>query len=68
LCATDRPPILPSADIIQRKEKPMSPTTRYAFIVLTVLYGIYQLMNDRPVLGVIGLVFAALILWIGRRR
>lgn len=46
----------------------MSPTTRYAFIVLTLLYGVYQLMNDRPVLGVIGLVFAALILWIGRRR
>jgi hypothetical protein len=68
LCPTDRPPILSSADITQCKEEPMSPTTRYAFIVLTLLYGIYQLMNDRPVLGVIGLVFAALILWIGRRR
>lgn len=46
----------------------MSPTTRYAFIVLTALYGIYQLMNDRPVLGLIGLAFAAIILWIGRKR
>lgn len=46
----------------------MSPTTRYAFIVLTVLYGIYQLMNDRPVIGVAGLVFAGIILWMGRKK
>ena len=46
----------------------MSSTTRYAFIVLTVLYGIYQFMNDRPVPGLIGLAFAGIILWMGRGR
>jgi hypothetical protein len=46
----------------------MAPTTRYAFIVLTALYGGYQFMNDRPTLGIIGLVLGAIILWLGRKR
>jgi hypothetical protein len=58
----------PAADTLHRKEEPMSPTTRYAFIILTLLYGIYQLTNDRPVLGVVGIVFAGIILWIGRNK
>jgi hypothetical protein len=46
----------------------MSPATRYAFIVLTVLYSIYQFTHERPVLGAVGVVFASLILWLGRKR
>ena len=46
----------------------MSPTTRYAFIILSVVYGFYQFINDRPVPALIGLAFAGVILWLGRKR
>jgi len=46
----------------------MSPFTRYAFSLLIVVYGVYQLMNDRPVPAVIAFVLAAFIFWISRGR
>jgi hypothetical protein len=46
----------------------MSPTTRYAFIVLSIVYGVYQFINERPIPALIGLAFAGLILWLGRKR
>jgi len=46
----------------------MSPTTRNAFVILTVVYCVYQFSNDHVVLGLLGVVFAGLILWLGKRR
>jgi hypothetical protein len=46
----------------------MSPFTRYAFSLFICIYGIYQLMHDHPVPGVIAILLAAFIFWISRRR
>jgi hypothetical protein len=46
----------------------MSPFTRYAFSLLICIYGIYQLVNDHPVPGIIAVLLAAFIFWIARRR
>jgi hypothetical protein len=46
----------------------MSPFTRYAFSLLIALYGIYQISNDHPVAGVIGIGLAVLLVVLGRRR
>jgi hypothetical protein len=45
----------------------MSPFTRYGFSALVGLYGGYQLLNDHPVAGAIGLVLAGVIWWLGGR-
>jgi len=42
--------------------------TRYAFVLLICLYGIYQLTNDHPVPGGIAVALSAFIFWISRRR
>jgi hypothetical protein len=47
---------------------PMSTFTRYAFSALICLYGIYELMTDHPVPGVIAILLAVFIFWISRRR
>jgi hypothetical protein len=60
--------MLPAANIRRATERLMSPTTRYAFIILSVVYGVYQFINDRPVPALIGLAFAGVILWLGRKR
>jgi hypothetical protein len=60
--------MLPRVDILHEKEQPMSPTTRNAFVILTIVYCIYQFSTDHATLGLIGIVFAALILWLGKRR
>ena len=46
----------------------MSPLTRYAFSLFILIYGIYQLMQDHPIPGVIAILLAAFIFWISRRR
>jgi hypothetical protein len=46
----------------------MSPLTRYAFSLFICIYGIYQLMHDHAVPGVIAVLLAAFIFWISRRR
>jgi hypothetical protein len=46
----------------------MSTFTRYAFALFISLYGIYQIVNDHLVPGVIALFLAAFMLWIGGRR
>ena len=46
----------------------MSPTVRYGFSLVVAGYGIYQISNDHPVAGFIGLGLAALLVWLGRRR
>jgi hypothetical protein len=46
----------------------VSPLTRYGFAALIILYGIYQLSNDRLITGLIGVLVGALILYVGRRR
>jgi hypothetical protein len=46
----------------------MSPFTRYAFSLLILVYGIYQLTQSHPVPGVIAILLAAFIFWISRRR
>ncbi len=46
----------------------MSPFTRYAFSLLILVYGVYQLMHDHAVPGVIAILLAAFIFWISRRR
>ena len=50
--------ILPRVDTLHEKEQLMSPTTRNAFVLLTVVYCIYQFSNDHVVLGLLGVVFA----------
>lgn len=46
----------------------MSTFTRYAFSLLIVLYGIYQLLNEHPLPGVIAIVVALVVFWMSRRR
>jgi hypothetical protein len=46
----------------------MSTFTRYAFSLFISLYGIYQISNDHPVPGVIAILLALFVLWIGGRR
>lgn len=60
--------MLPRADILHEKEQLMSPTTRNAFVILTVVYCIYQFSTDHVTLALIGILFAGLILWLGGRR
>lgn len=43
----------------------MSPVVRFGFAGLIGLYGIYQVSNDHPVAGVIGIGLAALLVWLG---
>ncbi|HEX6998002.1 MAG TPA: hypothetical protein VF322_07645 [Gammaproteobacteria bacterium] len=43
----------------------MSPLTRYGFASLIALYGIYQISNDHPVAGLIGIGLAAALVWLG---
>jgi hypothetical protein len=50
------------------KTSRMSPFARYAFSLLIGLYGVYQLTQHRAVPGVIGILLAAFIFWISRRR
>jgi len=45
----------------------MSPFTRYGFAAVIGLYGIYQIANDHPVAGLIGLALAAIIVWLGSK-
>lgn len=45
----------------------MSPTVRYGFSGLVALYGGYQILNDHPVAGAIGLLLAVAIWWLGGR-
>lgn len=50
-------------------ERPsVSPTTRYGFAILVSLYGIYQIANDHPLAGLIGIGLAVALLWLGRGR
>jgi hypothetical protein len=46
----------------------MSSLTRYSFALLICGYGIYQIMNGHAVPGVIAILLALFIAWIGRRR
>lgn len=46
----------------------MSTFTRYAFSLLICLYGIYQITADHMVPGVIAILLAVFIFWIGQRR
>jgi hypothetical protein len=46
----------------------MSPFTRYAFSLFISLYGVYQIINDHLVPGVIAILLALFVLWIGGRR
>jgi len=46
----------------------MSSLTRYGLSLLIALYGVYQIFNDRPVAGLIGIGVAALLLWLGGKR
>lgn len=43
----------------------MSPLTRFGFAGLIGLYGIYQIVNDHAVAGLIGIGLAALLVWLG---
>ena len=46
----------------------MSTFTRYAFALFISVYGIYQMSNDRLVPGLLAIVLALFMLWIGGRR
>jgi len=46
----------------------MSTFTRYAFSLLICVYGIYELLNDHPLPGGLGIALSVFIFWISRRR
>jgi hypothetical protein len=46
----------------------MSTFTRYAFALLICLYAVYQIINDHLFPGIIGILLAAFIVWLGGRR
>lgn len=45
----------------------MSPFTRYSLTILILLYSIYQITNDHPIAGLIGVALGAALLWFGRK-
>jgi hypothetical protein len=46
----------------------MSPFTRYAFALLICIYGIYQMVNGHYFAGIVGILLAIFIGWLGGRR
>jgi hypothetical protein len=46
----------------------MSPFTRYAFALLICVYGIYQMINGHFFPGIVGMLLAIFIVWLGSRR
>ena len=46
----------------------MSPITRYGFAILIALYGLYQINDNHPTAGLIGIGLAGFLVWLGRKR
>jgi hypothetical protein len=46
----------------------MSSFTRYAFALLIAVYGIYQMVNGHLFPGIVGILLAVFIAWLGSRR
>lgn len=45
----------------------MSPLVRYGMTILVLLYSVYQIVNDNPIAGLIGVALGAGFFWVSRK-